>query len=52
MRYFLQFTAWATVGLVYVTFILVVMFYSQNVERGVGAQGIGDLIILNPFKGY
>ena len=52
MRYFIQFTAWATLGLIYATFVLVVMFYSQNVERGVGAQGIGDLIIINPFKAY
>ena len=52
MRYFIQFTAWGSLGLIIVFIAQMILFYTQNRERGVGVQGIGDLIIINPFKAY
>ena len=37
MRFFIQFTAWASFGLMVLASVLIILCYTQNIERGVGA---------------
>ena len=52
MRFFIQFTAWASFGLIVSLTILITLFYTQNSEKGVGATKLTDLIILNPITAF
>ena len=52
MRFFIQFTAWASFTLIVSIITLLILFKTQNVQRGVGIKKLSDVVIINPITAY